>query len=90
MNSPEIKTFIRRHNALFWHIPEDKKEDISHEVLVEYVLNYGSLDEVRELFRVMGIREAAKAFYNATGRRRMNYYPEIYNFFRLYFEKYAQ
>ncbi|MGC9352690.1 MAG: hypothetical protein ACP5D9_02565 [Mariniphaga sp.] len=89
MNSPEIKAFIRKHSTLFWYIPEDKKEDISHEVLVEFILNYGSMDDVRELFRIMGIKKAAKVFFNAKGRRKLNYYPELYNYFKLFFEKYA-
>lgn len=90
MNSPEIKAFIRKHSSLFWYIPESKKEDISHEVLVEFILNYGSMDDVKELFRILGVKEAARAFFNATGRRKLNYFPEIHNYFRLFFEKYAQ
>jgi len=89
INSPEIKAFIRKHSSLFWYIPEEKKEDISHEVLVEFILNYGSMDDVKELFRIMGIKEAARAFNNATGRRRLNYFPEIHHYFSLFFKKYA-
>lgn len=90
MNSPEVKAFIRKHSALFWYIPEDKKEDISHDVLVEFILNYGSLEDVKMLFKIFGIEEAAKVFFRAEGRRRLNYFPEVYNFFSLYFKKYAQ
>ncbi len=89
MNSPEIKAFIRKHSSLFWYIPEDKKEDISEDILVEFILNYGSLEDVKELFRIMGIKETAKVFYQAEGRKKLNYYPEVYNFFDLYFKKYA-
>jgi len=39
MNSPEVKAFIRKHSNLFWYIPDDKKEDIDNEVLVEFILN---------------------------------------------------
>jgi hypothetical protein len=52
MNSPEVKAFIRQHSALFWYIPEDKKEDISPDVLVEFILNYGDLGAVKELFSI--------------------------------------
>ena len=89
MNRPEIKAFIRKHSSLFWYIPEDKKEDISEDILVEFILNYGSLEDVKELFRIMGIKETAKVFYQAEGRKKLNYYPEVYNFFDLYFKKYA-
>ena len=50
MNSPEIKQYIREHSNLFWYTPEDKKEEISTEFLVETILNYGDKDEVIQLF----------------------------------------
>ena len=89
MNSPEIKAFIRKHRSLFWYIPEDKKEDISPDLLLEIILNYGTLDDVGDLFKLWGVREAAMVFFSAEGRKKLNYYPEIYNYFSLYFRKYA-
>jgi hypothetical protein len=89
MNSPEIKAFIRQHSNLFWYIPEEKKEAIHPELLVETILNYGSLDDIKLLFKVLGRKESAKVFFNAEGRKILNYYPEVYNFFSLYFKKYA-
>ncbi len=50
MNSPEIKEFIRQHSNLFWYTPEDKKEDIRPEFLVETILNYGDLNDAGILF----------------------------------------
>ena len=44
MNSPEVRKFIRKHSSLFWYTPVDKKDDISNELLVETILNYGSLE----------------------------------------------
>lgn len=89
MNNPEVKAFIRQHSSLFWYTPEDKKEDIGPELLVETILNYGTLDDVRNLFKVFGIKETARVFFDAEGRKKLNYYPEVYNFFSLYFKKYA-
>ena len=89
MNSPEVKKFIRKHSSLFWYIPEDKKEEISEDVLVEFILNYGNLDDIKTLIKILGINEIAKIFFAVKGRRKMNYYPEIYNFFYLYFKKNA-
>jgi hypothetical protein len=43
MNSPEVKAFIRQHSALFCYIPEDKKEDISPDILEEFVFYYGDM-----------------------------------------------
>ncbi len=89
MNSPEIKKFIHKHSNLFWYTPNDKKEDISPELLVETILNYGNMDEVKALIRIIGIKEISQIFFSAKGRKKLNYYPEIYNFFSLYFTKYA-
>jgi len=89
MNSPELKAFIRRKSNLFWYTPEDKKEDISPEFLVETILNYGSMDEIKTLIKIMGIKEMSRIFFSAEGRKKLNYYPEIYNFFSLFFTRNA-
>lgn len=89
MNSPELKAFIQENSSLFWYTPQDKKEDIGPELLVETILNYGDIAAVKKLCKLMGIKEMAGVFYNATGRKKLNYYPEIYNFFELFFKKYA-
>jgi len=89
MNSPEIKAFIREHSHLFWYTPEDKKEEISHEFLMETILNYGNLDNVRQLINILGIEQSAKIFFGIQGRKKLNFYPEIYHFFSLVFKKYA-
>ena len=89
MNHPDIKHFIRERSNLFWYTPEDKKEEISAELLIETIFNYGSLDDIRQLIKIMGIDELSKIFFNLQGRKKMNYYPEIYNYFSLFLRKYA-
>lgn len=88
-NSPELKAFIRENSHLFWYTPGKEKENISHELLVEHILNYGTLDAVRKLFKIMGIGNVAKVFVNMQGRKKLNFYPEIYNYFSLLFKRYA-
>jgi hypothetical protein len=90
MRSPEIKAFILKHSDLFWYTPQDKKVEISDEYLLENILNYGTLNDFKELERLMGIDNLANIFLNLEGRKKMNIYPEIYNFFYHYFNKYAQ
>jgi hypothetical protein len=89
MNDPEIKKFIRGHSQYFWYTPEHEKENISQELLLETILNYGDLDAVRELFKVMGLENAANVFFKVAGRKKLNYYPEIYHFFSLLFKRHA-
>ena len=89
MYDSEIKAFIREKSSLFWSVPEDKKEEISPALLVETILNYGTMDDVRKLIKLMGLEEVSRIFFSARGRQKLNYYPEIYNYFSLLFKKYA-
>ncbi len=89
MNSPEIKAFIRQHSNLFWSIPADKKEEISHELLVETIFNYGNLNDVRQLIMIMGIERLSDIFSGIKGRKKLNYYPEMYHFYSVLINKYA-
>lgn len=41
--------FIEKHRAKFWYTPEASKLDIGDDLLVETTLNYGSLEDFREL-----------------------------------------
>lgn len=81
--------FIEKHNPLFWYTPVASKKDISDSLLVETILNYGTMDDVRELFTVMGIEKVASVFFAAKERQIGNYYPEIYNYFTLLFNRYV-
>jgi len=89
MRNPKIKAFIKQHENLFWSTPADKKENISDELLVETILNYADLNAIKELFNIMGLEKVKLIFQSFKGRRRNNLYPEIYNFFRIYFKQHA-
>ncbi len=92
MNSPEIKEFIRENSALFWYIPENKKEDISPEVLVETILNYGDMNAVKKLFTLFGIKKVAEIFFNSINlseRRKGNFHELTINYFTHLFKRYA-
>jgi hypothetical protein len=89
MNSPEIKEYINKHKALFWYTPENEKENISEELLVETILNYATLEDIKDLFNIMGIDNVSKVFFGMEGRKKLNFFPEIYNYFTLVFERYV-
>ena len=88
-HSPEIKTFIRQHSSLFWYTPEDKKEEISEELLLETILNYGTLESVKKLFELIGFEKAFKVFKAQINNKRNNYFLPVKNFFVLYFKRHA-
>ena len=81
---------IDKNRHLFWYTPEENKQDISDSLLVERILNDGTLDDYRDLISALGGRRVAEIFFSAQGRQRGNYYPEIYHFFSLLLSKYAQ
>ena len=81
---------IKKHGSLFWFTPKDQKRDISDALLVETILNEGTLNDYRELVDTLGGKRVAEIFFAATGRQKANYYPEIYHFFSLILKKYAQ
>jgi len=89
MRTQAVKDFIRKHEALFWYSPEDKTETVTDELLVETIINYGTLDSIRQLFETLGLQNAATIFRQMTGRKALNIYPELRIFFELYFDKYA-
>ena len=81
--------FIDNHSALFWYTPEDRKHAISDELLVETILNVGTLDDFRALKDVLTPKRVAQIFFGATPRQIGNYYPEIRHFFSLVLKEYA-
>jgi len=88
--SEELKQYISKHKNLFWYTPESKKLNVGNDLLVENILNYGTIDDVKELIKIMGINSVSDIFYSAKGRMKGNYYVEIYHFFDLVFLRYAQ
>ena len=80
---------IEKNQALFWYTPDERKQEISDDLLVERILNDGSLEDFRELMSTLGGKRVAEVFFRAKGRQKANYYPEIYHFFSLILSKYA-
>jgi len=93
MRSESIKDFIRQHAELFWYSPDDKGESVTDALLVEQILNYGSLEDVKELFQVMGVNRVAEVFFESISqseRRKNNYSPITVNYFTLLFDRYVR
>ncbi|MBI4449807.1 hypothetical protein HY634_02000 [Candidatus Uhrbacteria bacterium] len=79
--------FVKKRKHLFWSTKN--YDGLSTRAVVEAVLNYGDMDDVRALIALLGIQEVARTFSENTNRARVNYRPEIVHYFRLYFQKYA-
>lgn len=79
--------FILERKHLFWYVKDPTK--VSDESLVEAVLNLGDWDDVQKLEKLLGIRKMAEIFERKAFAKRSNYRPEVKNYFKLYFAKYA-
>ena len=74
--------------AGFEHLVTRRVEEQMN-LLVETTLNYGTLDDFRELRDILTPRRMAQVFFSATGRKANNYYPEIRHFYSLVLKPYA-
>ncbi|MBL7111870.1 MAG: hypothetical protein ISS19_08015 [Bacteroidales bacterium] len=90
MHNKEIQEFISENSSLLWYIPDREKINISLDLLVETILNYGDEKSVQKLFDLVGINEVADIFDKQISGRRVNYFPQVINFFNLYFQRHAQ
>ena len=88
-NRQKILEYIKENPTLFWYIPRDKLENISEDFLLESVLNYGTFKDCIKIIRLIGYKESYQILKNAKGRKKGNYFPEIYNYFTLYLEKHV-
>ena len=88
----DLKQYISEYKHLFWYTPESKLHTISDSFLVETILNYGDMNAVKNLFKIMGISRVAKIFFddiNQSERRKNNYQEIILNYFTLLFNRYV-
>jgi hypothetical protein len=90
MMSPEKRQYIEQRRGLFWSVGGDQLDQISDELLVENILNYGTLEDVRELISLLGLQQVAFLFSKTyKNRPRHNYFPQVANFFDIYFTRHA-
>jgi hypothetical protein len=81
--------FIEKNKHLFWYIKKDKIQDIGNEVLVEFIFNYGTWEDVKELVKIIGFQELKVVYNGITGRKIGNYIPEMYSLLERIVYKYA-
>jgi len=78
---------IKEKPYLVWHTKN--YEGLSDESVVEAVLNYGDMDDVRRLIKILGVKRVAAIFRERSNRQRCNYRSDVRHYFQLYFAKYA-
>lgn len=83
-----IQDFIKQRPYLVWYVKEPGK--LNDESIVEHTLNYGNWNDVRQLFKIIGVKRASAIFNRQINQKRINYDTKIMNYFKLYFSRYAQ
>lgn len=83
-----MEKFAKKRPYLFWSTNDYK--NLSPAVVLENTLNYGNFDDVKEVFKLIGLKKSAAIFKKQISGKRINYRPEIANYFKLYFKKYAK
>ena len=81
--------FIEKNKHLFWYIKKDKIQDIGNEVLVEFIFNYGTWEDVKKLIKIIGFQDLKVVYEATTDRKIGNYMPEMYNYLGLIVKRYA-
>ncbi len=81
--------FIEKNAHLFWYIKKEAIPNIGNEVLVEFIFNYGTWQDVKDLIKIIGYQELKTVYDGITDRKIGNYMPEIYNYLGLIVTKYA-
>ncbi len=78
---------INNYQHLFWYIKKDELKNISDNVLVEIILNYGSMQAVKDLLETLGKEKVAKEFAKAIKGKRYNYFKQVKHFLTFIFKK---
>lgn len=81
--------FINKNAHLFWYIKKEAIPKIGNEVLVEFVFNYGTWEDVKELIKIIGFQELKKVYDGITDRKIGNYIPEMLDLMGRITRKYA-
>jgi hypothetical protein len=81
--------FINKNAHLFWYIKKEAIPKIGNEVLVEFIFNYGTWEDVKELIKIIGFQELKKVYEGITDRKIGNYIPEMLDLMGRITRKYA-
>jgi len=80
---------IKKYKNLFWYFDGSKLNSMSDDVLVEFILNYGSWQSFKDLIETMGLSNVERRFNMLRSKKRTNLLHEVSRFFHLYFKHHA-
>ncbi|MEN0051543.1 MAG: hypothetical protein AAF806_31050 [Bacteroidota bacterium] len=88
-NQIDLSALIQDCSYLFWWMPEESKKALPVESIVEAILSYGNLDQVKKLFEQVGLEKTAEIFRKQIAQKRVNYKRRTQHYFNLYFNEYV-
>ncbi|MFA5775508.1 MAG: hypothetical protein WC864_09045 [Ilumatobacteraceae bacterium] len=83
----KASTIIKEKPYLMWSTTQ--YDTLSDEAVVEAVLQFGDMDDVKKLIAILSMKTVAEIFSKQIKRPRNNYSPAINHYFQLYFQKHA-
>lgn len=81
--------FIAKNAHLFWYINKEAIPKIGNEVLVEFIFNYGTWQDIKDLIKIIGYLELKRVYDDVTDRKIGNYLPEMLDLMGRITHKYA-
>ncbi len=88
-NKGQEPNSLEKTNIFFWYIKKEAIPNIGIEVLVEFIFNYGTWQDVKDLIKIISHPELKRVYDDIIDRKICNYMPEIYNYLRLITHKYT-
>jgi hypothetical protein len=81
-----LESFIEKRKSLFWDINSKNLILLSQEAVVERILSFGNMTDVRELEVLLGKSGLRSSYKEISTKKRKNLRPETVNFFNIYFK----
>jgi len=87
LTQKQYEHLVVPRSHLWWGTGD--KIGLSLECVVEGILGWGNWNDVKILFKELGIRQVKEIFENQVLGPRTNYRHQTINFFRLYFNRHV-
>ncbi len=85
----QMRNFILAHKTFWRWVAESDLEQLSMSSIVEAILNYGSEQDVADLFKIVTVSKVSEIFKAGNQGIRSNYQPEVITYFESYFKRHV-
>lgn len=83
-----LKQFVQKNSRFWWYVKNPLSLD--NQAIVEGVIKYGDMKEIRQLIKILGGKKTAEIFTKQIKGSRLNYDAKTINYFKRYFKHYAK